>query len=273
MLIEKATSLGILSAARKTQSNYSKVLEKLSTGLRINRASDDASGLSVSEEMRTQIRGYQAANVNIDYAQAAQSIAEGTGNETTSILQRQRELALQASNGTLNQSNRDALNQEYQQLNAELTRISGSAQFNTQNVANGQGLAAGGGQVLAGPNPGSELPIQGADFTAANLGTAATDISNPANAQNALTAVDNAIKNVSSQRTDIGANMNRMEFAAQANTNAAINTQDAESRLRDQDFAEGVMQATRDQLLNQSALLSLRNFNEISRNNMMALLQ
>jgi flagellin len=273
MQIEKATSLGILSAAKKSQKNYAKVLEKLSTGLRINRASDDAAGLSISEEMRTQIRGYQMANQNLDYAQAAQSIAEGTGNETASILQRQRELAVQADNGTLTQANRDSLNHEFQQLNAELTRISNASQFNTQNVANGQGLAAGNGQVLAGPNPGSELKIEGANFTAANVGTAATDLSNPANAQAALKAVDTAISNVSQQRTNIGANMNRMEFAQENNTTGAINTQDAESRLRDQDFAQGVMESTTNQLLNQSAMMALRNFNEINKNNIMQLLQ
>jgi len=273
MQIEKATSLGILSATRKTQNSYSKVLEKLSTGLRINRASDDAAGLSVSEEMRTQIRGFQAANTNLDYAAAAQNIAEGTGNETAAILQRQRELAIQADNGTLTQANRDVLNQEFQQLNAELTRQANASRFNTQNVANGQDLAKGNGQVLAAPNPGSELNIVGADFTAANLGTAAADITTPANAQNALKAVDTALKAVSQQRTDIGANLNRIAYAQESNTNGVVNTQDAESRLRDQDFAEGVMQSTRDQLLNQSAMMALQNFNEISRNNMMQLLQ
>jgi len=158
-------------------------------------------------------------------------------------------------------------------LNEELTRISDGAQFNTQNVANGQDLAAGDGTVLAGPNPGSELGIEGADFAAASLATAGTDILNPANAENAISTLDAAIASTSNQRTDIGANINRMQYAYSNNQNSAIMTQDAESRMRDLDMAEGVMQKTRESLLNQSATAALRNFNEISRNNMMALLQ
>lgn len=261
------------SALSRSSNNLSKVLERLSTSLKINRASDDAAGLSISENLRSQVRGFDMANTNLSYASAAQNIAEGTGSQVSSILQRQRELALQSSNGTLTAENRQTLNTEYQALNEELTRISDGAQFNTQNVANGQGLAAGNGAVLAGPNPGSELGIEGADFTAAALGTAGTDILNPANAENAISTLDAAIASTSNQRTDIGANINRMQNAYSNNQNSAIMTQDAESRMRDLDMAEGVMQKTRETLLNQSATAALRNFNEISRNNMMALLQ
>ncbi|MBL8027610.1 MAG: flagellin [Fibrobacteres bacterium] len=260
------------AALQKTDSKLSRVLERLSTSLRINRASDDAAGLSVSENLRTQIRGFEMANTNISYASAAQNIAEGTGNQVTSILQRQRELALQASNGTMTAENRQTLNTEYQALNEELTRISDGAQFNTQNVANGQGLGAGGGTVQAGPNAGSNLSIQGADFTAASLGTAPTDILNPANATNAVNALDAALASTANQRTNIGANINRMDYAYSNNQNSAAMTQSAEERMRDFDMAEGVMERTTQSLLNQSATSALRNFNEINRNSLMALL-
>lgn len=272
MQIQKAESMGIIGSINKSQNALSKILQKLSTGLAINKASDDAAGLAVSEQLRTQVRGYQAANVNADYAEAAQYIAEGTGGQVTDMLQRQRELAVQAGNDTLTGDQRAALNQEYQQLNQEITRISQASQFNGQGVAAGTDLGAGGGTVLAGPNPGSELPIQGANFTAENLGTASTNILNRANAGNALQSVDNAIKNVSQQRTNIGANINRLGYARENNENSAANTQAAESRIRDQDYAQGVMEQTRTSLLNQTSMAALRNFNEISRNNMMSLL-
>jgi flagellin len=272
MQIQKAESLGLLSPLRKNQGLLSKVLERLSTAQAINRASDDAAGLSISEEMRTQVRGFQMANVNIDYAQAAQNIAEGTAGEVTDMLQRQRELAVQAGNDTLTGDQRAALNQEYQQLNQEITRISQASQFNTQGVAAGTGLGAGGGEVLAGPNPGAELPIQGANFTAANLGTEGSNILTRANAENAISTVDTALNNLNQQRTSIGANINRMEHAYTSNENAAANTQEAESRIRDQDYAQGVMEMTQRLLLNQTATASLRNFNSINKNNMMFLM-
>jgi flagellin len=273
MQIERAQALGLISSANRSKNALGKIFEKLATGQKINRASDDAAGLSVSEQMRTQIRGFQAANINVEYAQSAQNIAEGTGNEVTSILQRQRELAVQADNGTLTAENRSALDQEYQQLNQELTRISNASQFNTQNVANGTGLGAGGGEVLAAPNPGGELPIKGANFTAENLGTTATNLTTPQNAQQAISALDTALQNVSGTRTDIGANLNRMQHAYENNLNAAANTQEAESRIRDQDYAEGVMEQTRQALLNQTGMAALQNFNEVSRNNLMFLLR
>jgi len=95
MQIDKAQTIGLIGAAQKSNKNLSKIQERLATALRINRASDDAAGLSISEQMRTQIRGFQMANVNVEYAEAAQYIAEGEGNETASMLQRQRELAVQ----------------------------------------------------------------------------------------------------------------------------------------------------------------------------------
>ncbi len=273
MQINTAQATLISGSVKRSSINLSKILEKLSTAQRINRASDDAAALSISENLRSQVRGFDMANTNLSYASAAQSIAEGTGNQATSILQRQRELALQASNGTLTTRDREILNSEYQALNEELTRISDGAQFNTQSVANGQGLANGSGTVLAGPNSGSELSIKGADFTAANLGTAATDILSPENASNAISALDSALASTSNQRTDIGANMNRIEHAYANNQNSAIMTQDAESRLRDLDMAQGIMEKTQQTLLNQTAALSLANFNEISRNNLMALVR
>ena len=272
MQIERAQAMGLTSSINKSSTALSKILEKLSTGKSINRASDDAAGLSIAEQLSSQVRGYQVANMNIDYAQGAQNIAEGAGNEASSILQRQRELALQASNDTLSADNRASLNQEYQQLNQEMTRIADSSQFNTQNVANGTGLSAG-SQVLAGPNAGSELPVQGANYTAGNIGTAPTDILTSDNAAQAVSALDTAIQNVSGQRTDIGANINRMEYAYDNNVNAAINTQDAESRVRDQDYAQGVADQTIQSLLTQTGMAALSNFNEVSRNNLMFLLK
>jgi len=273
MQIQKAQQFGFLAANQKSNTALSKILEKLSTGKQINRASDDAAGLAVAEQLMTQVRGYQSATTNVDYAQAAQYIAEGTGNEVNDMLQRQRELAVQASNGTLTNDQRAMLNQEYQQINQEMTRISKSSQFNGQNVAAGNDLGAGNGTVLAAANPGSNISIQGANFTSENLGTASTDLSTPANAANALKSVDNAMQNLSQQRTNIGANINRMDYAKAGNEAATNNSQEAESRIRDLDYAQGVMEQTRQNLLNQTSLAAMKNFNQINGNNMLFLME
>ena len=224
MQIDRAHALGITGRIQKTNKKFGNILEKLSTGKKINRASDDASGLAVAEILSANVRGFQMGNVNANYAQAAQYIAEGAGNETSSILQRQRELAIQSSNDTLSPSNRQALDTEFQALNEELTRIADSSEFNGLNVANGTELGAGGGEVMVGPQAGDLADVVGADFTASNLGTVGEDILSSAGASSALAAIDTAIASTNNQRVAIGANINRLEHTISNNTNQAINT-------------------------------------------------
>jgi len=139
MMIQNANRTSLIGQIGQTTFGLAKILEKLSTGRKINRASDDASGLAIAEKLMAQVRGFRQASDNVQYASSALQIGEGAGNEIASIFQRQRELALQASNGTLTDDQRASLNEEYQALTAEADRIANSSQYNTQGTAAGTG--------------------------------------------------------------------------------------------------------------------------------------
>jgi flagellin len=257
----------------KTNRDLNKILQRLSTALRINSAADDAAGLGVSEQLRTQVRGFQQASRNATDAMSALNIAEGTGNEVSSMLQRQRELAIQSQNATLTDNQRKDLNVEYQQISQEMDRITGSAQFNSQSVANGTGLASGTAQVQAGANAGDSVTLPVADMSAHALLIAGTSIDTAASAATALNRIDTAIETVNSQRSSLGAMTNRFESAVNNLSIAEINTQAAESVLRDQDMAQGLAEMTRVTLLQSSTLAAFSKFREISSNNLFALLK
>ncbi len=261
------------SPLRKTRKNLQKILTQLSTAQRINRASDDAAGLAISEQLRTQIRGFKMAGRNVSDAGSALNIAEGSGSEITSMIQRQRELALQAQNDTLTDDQRASLDTEYQQLTQEISRTAEATQFNTQQVATGEDLAAGDAQIQAGPNAGDTMNMPAIDMTADALGVEGTSIATAADAQNALPALDNALSQLNSQRTEAGAMMNRLESTQNNLQVAEINTQAAESVLRDQDMAQGLSDLVRSRLLQQSGTQAFARFNSISANHMSALLQ
>ncbi|MFP4520763.1 MAG: flagellin [Fibrobacterota bacterium] len=272
MNISKLPSSAFVKITQKRSRKLSGIFEKLSTGLRINRASDDAAGLGVSEALRSQIRGFGAARNNTAMASSSLNISEGTGNEVHSMLQRQRELAIQASNGTMNQQQRDALNTEYQNLNEEITRIAETSNFNGQPNADGSApLADGSGRVAVGAN-GESVNLEGADFTADALGITGTDISSSAGAAAAVGAIDSAISSVSSGRTSQGAQINMLEHTYNNLLTSEARTQEAESAIRDLDFAEGVAEQTRQSILQQTNIQAMKNFRNISRNNMLKLL-
>jgi flagellin len=272
MMIQNSTRLALIGQIGKTNQGLAKILERLATGRSINRASDDAAGLAVSEQLMTQVRGFRQATNNVDYATAAMQIGEGAGVEISDMLQRQRELAVQASNDTLTDPQRAALNTEYQQLTQEIDRTAQASQFNRQGTAAGTGIASGTAQVLVGPNPGNEVTLPAADFTAANLNIAPTGIATAADARNAIAALDAAMGTVNTQRSNLGAMVNRMEHTRNNLQNQEINTQAAESVIRDLDFAVGIADFVRQNLLSQSATRTLRNFNQVSSQNLLSLL-
>ncbi len=257
---------------RKTSSDLKKILERLSTGQRINRASDDAAGLGVSEVMRSNIRGFKMASQNIDDAMSALDIADGTANEVSSILQRQRELAVQSRNDTLNDRDRQALDKEYQQLNTELDRLADSSQFNRQNLTNGTGLGSGTAQIQVGSNAGDQITLPAIDFTTISTGLSGSSIATSSGAASSLSALDTAIKNISSQRSVVGSTVNRLESTVNNLAVAAINTQAAESVIRDEDMADGIMELTRARLLQEGSMSAFSRFNEISQSHIMGLL-
>ncbi len=273
MMINKAGSLQSVGQINKASNFWSKIQEKLSTGKRINRASDDASGLAMAKELEAMVRGMKQSSVNIGDAKSVLNIQDGTANEVSSMVQRQRELALQASNGTLNDNDRSALNKEYQALGEEITRISEAANYNGQSVANGGSpLSDGTGQVQAGAQAGDQQSFEEFDTTAAGIG-AGGDISTAAGASAAISQSEDALRNLNTQRANIGARTNTFEHTQNNLTNQAIQTQAAQSLIEDLDYAQGSMENARAGLLSQSSIAATKNFNEISRNNMLGLLQ
>ena len=244
-----------------------KSMEKLSTGERINRASDDASGLSISEKMRSQIRGLNQASRNIGDAISFTNVAEGYLQETTDVLQRIRELAVQASNSVYSDEDRAQIAVEVSQLVAEIDRIASSAQFNGMNLLTGRFAKDSDTamQFQIGANVDQNIRAYVGTMTSQALGLTGiqgTDerisISSPDEANSTIAVLDNALKNVNKQRADLGAYTNRMELAQKGINVAAENTQAAESRIRDADMAKEMVEYSKNQILTEvsSAMLA-----------------
>jgi len=254
-----------VGSLRRANHELQKILEKLSTAQRINRASDDAAGLAVSEQLRSNIRGFKVATQNISDAMSALNITDGVANQSTAILQRQRELAIQSRNDTLSDKNRAALDSEYQQLTKELDRIADGTKFNKQDLTSGQGLASGNAVIQSGPESDNQMTLPEIDIRSASLGVQPTSIATSAGANQAIEALDNALGSINSQRSTVGATVNRL-YSSVNNLNVAmVNTQAAESVLRDEDMAKGLMELTQARLLQESSTTAFARFNEINK--------
>ena len=252
-------------------------IERLSSGERINKAGDDASGLAVSEKMRSQIRGLNQANRNIQNGVSFIQSTEGYLQETTDILQRIRELAVQSANGIYSDEDRMQIQVEVSQLVAEVDRIASQAQFNGMNTLTGafaQDSASGrvmmfqvGAnmdqrvQAFIGTMTAQALGLRGAQGEEGGIG-----ISTPDTANMAIGSIDEALKTVSKQRADLGAYQNRFEMAANGVAVAAENLQAAESRIRDTDMASEIVEYTKNQILTQSGTAMLSQANSQSQN-------
>ena len=274
MRINHNISSMIGQGALDTQNRaLSKSLEKLSTGLRINRASDDAAGLSVSESLRSKIRGMGRAKMNAEDGIALLQIAEGATSEINNVLQRMRELAIQSSTDTMTTTERSYTDKEFGQLMNEITRISSSASYNGMTLLDGAagsfGVSGGQASVLhIGSGSSASVDRLSVTINAMTLGslgmsTATTSVSTSSGALSALSLIDTAIKSVNTMRSDMGAYVNRLEFAISNLNNQIYNTQDAESRIRDVDFASETTEFTRSQILTQSATSMLAQANQV----------
>ena len=261
--------------------NIMKNMEKLSSGERINRAGDDASGLAVSEKMRSQIRGLNQASKNIMNGVSFIQTTEGYLNETTDILQRVRELAIQSANGIYSDEDRMQIQVKVSQLVAEVDRIASSAQFNGMNMLTGRFSETGDRimQIHVGANMDQNTRMYIGTMTATALGLkggAANDeqisIATPETANTVIGTIDEALKNVNKQRADLGAYQNRFEIAAKGVNIAAENTQAAESRIRDTDMATEMVEYTKNQILTQAGTAMLAQANSQSQT-VLALLQ
>jgi len=282
----------------------SKSLEKLSTGLKINRAQDDAAGLAMSEQMRTQIRGLGKNKQNAEDGIAALQIAEGGLQEITNLMQRQRELAIQSANDTLTSTERKYLNDEFVQLSQEVGRIARSTDYNGKNMLNydvnpnksfgATSLISGKQQAASftlhvGPNYSGMLGAEGkyayqipvtyggmscstsngkwtvkvGSVVFINNGHNTMSISAYSGAVDAIDQLDKAIKSISGSRAAIGTYINRLEYTINNIANLQFNTQDAESRIRDTDFAVETTSFTRNQIMVQSATSMLAQANSL----------
>jgi len=240
----------------------SKALEKLSSGFRINRAADDAAGLSISEGLRSQIGGLKVAVRNAQDGISVVQTAEGALNETQSILQRMRDLSVQAASGGSNDTTaQSAADAEYQQLNTELDRIANSTSYGSQKLLDGN--YAGTFQIGSTSTVANDqvtLSIANAD--SATLTTAGTDLTSASTALTAMDAVDAALATVSTARSNLGATQNRFEHTINSLNVAVENLSASESRIRDTDMAQEMVSYTRSQILSQAGTAMLAQANQ-----------
>ena len=244
-----------------TQGELNKNIEKLSSGLRINRAGDDASGLAVSEKLRSQVRGLNQATKNIENGVSFIQTTEGYLQESQDILHRIRELAVQSANGIYSAEDRMQIQVEVSQLVDEINRIASHAQFNGMNILTGR-FAQDGAQVMqfqVGANMDQNERVFIGTMTAQALGLQGAQgaeeqisIDDPTKANAAIGTVDAAQRVVSQQRADLGAYQNRFEMAAKGVAIAAENLQAAESRIRDTDMASQMVDYVKNQILSQA---------------------
>jgi flagellin len=250
--------------------NQAKSMEKLSSGQRINRAGDDAAGLSISEKMRGQIRGLDQASRNAQDGISMIQTAEGALGEVHDILQRMRELAVQGANDTNVSADRDAIGNELAELGKEVTRIKDNTQFNEQNLLNASaGDGSGAVKFQVGANKDQQMEIdfatKGIDLSdvETNVGTlSSTDVADTATATALIETINTEITSVSSGRSLIGAYQNRLDHTINNLNSASENMTAAESRIRDVDMAKEMMNQTKESILAQASQAMLAQANQ-----------
>lgn len=257
-----------------TTSAQAKSTEKLSSGYKINRAADDAAGLSISEKMRSQIRGLNKASSNAQDGVSLVQTAEGALNETHSILQRMNELATQAANGTNTSVDRSAIRAELDQLTSEINRIQSTTQFNTMNLLDGTFSGATNQMKLqVGALSGQSIDFSIANMCATKIGLKETlSVSTFTKAGSYMKSVQDAIEVVSKQRSAMGAIQNRLEHTIANLDTTSENTQSAESRIRDTDMASEMVTYSKNNILAQAGQSMLAQANQ-STQGVLSLLQ
>ena len=262
-----------------TELNNQKNMEKLSSGMKINRAGDDASGLAVSEKMRSQIRGLNQASTNAKNGISFIQTTEGYLQETEDIIQRIRELAIQSSNGIYTDEDRMQIQVEVSSLIAEVDRIASTAQFNGMNMLTGRfARPTGENSVTAsmwlhiGANMDQRTQVYIGTMSASALGLRNVgneeimSLESPDQANRAIGTLDEAIKKINKQRADLGAYQNRLEKTVVGLDVGAENLQASESRIRDTDMAKEMVDFTKNQVLTQAGTAMLAQANQSSQN-------
>lgn len=242
-----------------TTSAQAKSTEKLSSGYRINRAGDDAAGLTISEKMRSQVRGLNKASDNAQNGVSLIQTAEGALNEAHSILQRMNEISTQAANDVNTTADRAAIQAEINSLATELSRISSTTQFNTMNLLDGKFTNK---NLQVGALSGQAISISIGAMDASTLGVASLEVSSFTSAGDAMCAVQKAISTVSAQRSALGAIQNRLEYTINNLDTTSENTSSAESLIRDTDMASEMVNYSKNQILAQAGQSMLAQANQ-----------
>ncbi|MGE4543769.1 MAG: flagellin [Pedobacter sp.] len=262
-------SLNTQRSLAKSQGNLAKSMQRLSSGLRINSAKDDAAGLAISDRMTSQIKGMNQAVRNANDAISFAQTAEGALGEMTNILQRMRELSVQSANSTNSTDDRTALNSEFSELSAELDRIVDTTKFNGQNLLDGTYTSSNAAVFQVGANAGEKISVAignvdtnalsggGTTINAANVTTAA-------DASTAITAIDGALNQVDSLRGTLGAKQNRFESTIANLNNVSENLSAARSRIVDADIATETSEMTKMNILQQAGVSILSQANQSS---------
>ena len=240
-------------------SSLQKSTEKLSSGYKINRAGDDAAGLSISEKMRSQIRGLNKAASNAQDGISLIQVAEGALNETHSILQRMNELATQAANDTNVTADRNAIQSEMDQLTSEIDRIQSTTQFNTKNLLDGNFTSK---NLQVGALSGQVIKISISSMAASSIGINDLKVSDNNSAGSAMSKIQLAITSVSDQRSTLGAIQNRLEHTINNLNTTSENTSAAESRIRDTDMASEMVEYSKNNILQQAGQSMLAQANQ-----------
>ena len=253
------------SSLMKNGRTMANTMESLSTGSRINKASDDAAGLSIRENMTAQIKGLNAAVRNANDAISMLQTADGALNEVADMLQRMRELGTLAQNDTYSTAQRVAMNDEFVQLQSEIDRIADNTQWNGMNLLDGTGGNWGGGSLFTfqvGANAGQTISVAIAGMGIASLGISAVSIGTVTDARDAVTALDDAISVLNTRRSVLGSVINRLTHAVDNLTNVSQNASESRSRVTDTDYATATSELARTQIIQQAATAILAQANQ-----------
>ena len=257
------TNVSALNAQRQLSDVSNKLntsFERLSSGFRINSAADDAAGLQITDRMTTQIQGLNQAVRNANDAISLTQTAEGALDETTTALQRIRQLAVQSQNGVNSAADRSALNKEVTALKTEISRIASQSDFNGKSLLDGTFNAS----FLVGANAGQDIRItlSGQSYGASGLGVDGVSVGTSAAAAAALTAIDGAISSIGGARANLGALQNRFQSTIRNLSNISENVSAARSQIRDTDFAAETAELTRNQIIQQASVSILSQANQ-----------
>ncbi len=272
MFMIGSTAMGIINNMNRIQRRLNKCSLMLATGQRINSAADDPAGFAISERMRAQIRGLSQAQRNAQDGISLIQTAEGGMNEIHSMLQRMREISVQASNGTYTDDDRQKLNYEFNELKEALGQIAKGSNFNTIPLLDGSKESKG-IKLQVGANAGQTVEVKIGSCSPESLGILDVEIGTREDSQKAISKMENAISKVSLNRSSIGAMQNRLEHTINYLENAEYNLTAAESRIRDADMAKTIMEYTKNQIQLQVAQAILAQSMQMERDQIRMLLE